>query len=58
MKRDDPVDDIRKTRLKISQKFDHDPQKIIKYYIKFQKKYQERLTHLAETDENVSEELA
>ncbi|MBS1257101.1 MAG: hypothetical protein MAG551_00136 [Candidatus Scalindua arabica] len=34
---------IRDSRHRISGKFDHDPQKIIEYYIEIQKKHKERL---------------
>lgn len=34
---------IRDSRHRISEKFDHDPKKIIEYYIEIQKKHIERL---------------
>ncbi len=34
---------IRDSRHRISEKCDHDPQKIIEYYIEMQKKHKERL---------------
>ena len=43
MKRDDPtIERIRKTRRLISEKYDHDPKKIVDYYMKLQKKYASR----------------
>jgi len=37
MKMDDPViDEIRKTRMKISERFQHDPKKLVEYYIEMQ----------------------
>ncbi len=35
--------EIRDSRYHISEKFDHNPQKIIEYYIEIQKKHKERL---------------
>ncbi|NOY59711.1 MAG: hypothetical protein GXO75_12405 [Calditrichaeota bacterium] len=37
------IDQIRKTRHQISKKFNHDPKKIVEYYIELQKKYGDRL---------------
>lgn len=34
---------IRDSRHRISEKFDHEPQKIIEYYIEMQKKHKKRL---------------
>ncbi len=42
---DDPIlSQIRKTRHRISEKCDHDPKKLVEYYIKLQKMDQESLT--------------
>ena len=42
--KDDPtITRIRETRHKISEKCGHDPQKIVEYYAKLQKKYQDRI---------------
>ena len=41
---DDPtIARIRETRHRISERFDHDPQKLVAYYIELQKEYQDRL---------------
>jgi hypothetical protein len=41
---DDPtIARIRETRHRISERFGHDPQKLVAYYIELQKKYQDRL---------------
>ena len=59
MKNNDPtIDEIRKIRHQISQRFNHDPERIIEYYIKLQQKYQNRLTNLSEQQEDVAENLA
>jgi|GEM_PF-2614546 hypothetical protein len=34
---------VRQARRKISKQFDHDPQKLVDYYIELQKKYEDRL---------------
>ena len=42
--RDDPViDEIRKVRRRISARFDHDPERLVAYYIELQRRYQDRL---------------
>ncbi len=39
MKPDPTIDKIKKTRHEISKEFDHDPEKLVKYYMEYQKKY-------------------
>ena len=40
----DPViDEIRDVRHSISARFDHDPERLVAYYMELQKRYQERL---------------
>ena len=48
---DPTIDEIRKIRHQISQRFNHDPERIIEYYIKLQQKYQNRLLDLSEQKE-------
>lgn len=44
MIKDDPtIKRIRDARHRISENFNHDPKKIIEYYIEMQKKHKERL---------------
>ena len=44
MLQDDPtIARIRETRHQISERFGHDPQKLIAYYVGLQKKYQDRV---------------
>lgn len=43
MKTDPAVDRIRKVRHAISVRCDHDPRKLVAYYMKYQEKYKERL---------------
>jgi hypothetical protein len=43
-KQSDPVvDEVRETRHRISARFDHDPAKLVAYYVELQKKYQSKL---------------
>ena len=40
----DPViDEIRELRHRISARFDHDPTRLVSYYLEMQKQYQDRL---------------
>ena len=43
IKNDLTIAQIRETRHQISQRFNHDPKKIVEYYIELQKKYRDRL---------------
>ena len=43
-KKSDPViDEVRRVRRRISQRFDHDPARLVAYYMQLQEKYRERL---------------
>lgn len=48
---------IRETRHQISQQFNHDPKKIIEYYIELQKKFQYRLFNIMDRKQKVADEL-
>ena len=40
----DPVlDEIREVRHRISARFDHDPERLVAYYVELQRRYQDRL---------------
>ncbi|MBC8184595.1 hypothetical protein H8E88_26165 [candidate division KSB1 bacterium] len=41
-KNDPTISQIRETRHQISERFNHDPKKIVEYYIELQKKYSHR----------------
>ena len=43
IKNDLTITQIRETRHQISERFNHDPKKIVEYYIELQKKYKDRL---------------
>ena len=43
-KPNDPViDEVREVRHRISERFDHDPTRLVAYYMELQKQYQDRL---------------
>jgi len=43
-KQNDPVvDEIREVRHRISERFDHDPARLVAYYMKLQEEYRDRL---------------
>ena len=49
----DPViDEIREVRHRISARFDHDPAKLVTFYIEMQKQYQNRLIKTANSSEH------
>jgi Mg-chelatase subunit ChlI len=50
----DPVmDEIREIRQRISERFDHDPEKLVEYYQGFQQQYKDRLIDTAKGSEQV-----
>lgn len=51
MKDDPAIAKIREVRHRISEEHDHDPRKVIRYYIEMQKQYRERLVESAESKE-------
>lgn len=52
--KDDPtIERIREARHRISEAHNHDPQKVVEYYIELQKKYERRIV---ENSEEVSDE--
>lgn len=42
-KTEGPIDQIRRVRHEISEKFDHDPRKLVEHYMELQKRHEERL---------------
>ena len=45
----DPViDEVREVRHRISARFDHDPERLVAYYMELQKQYQDRLIQVEE----------
>ena len=43
IKNDPVIDEIREVRHRISARFDHDPAKLVAYYMELQKQYEDRL---------------
>ncbi len=43
MKDDPAIDEIREIRHRISARFDHNPSRIVAYYMEMQKQYEDRL---------------
>ena len=48
---DQPIDEIRELRRRISARFDHDPVRLVAYYVKLQEQYRDRLINTAKTTE-------
>ena len=51
MKGDEPIDEIREVRSRISARFDHDPVRLVEYYIKLQEQHRDRLIDLSKPPE-------
>jgi len=47
------IDEIRDVRRRISQRFDHDPRKLVEHYRQMQEQYQDRLVGHKESLEEV-----
>ena len=45
------LEQIRAARHRISERFDHDPRKLVEYYIELQQEYEDRLVGAAEKKE-------
>ncbi len=43
IRNDQPIDEIRELRRRISARFDHDPARLVAYYVKLQEQYRDRL---------------
>jgi hypothetical protein len=55
----DPViDEIREVRHRISARFDHDPTRLVAYYIELQQQYQDRLIKADKTAERTDQSAA
>lgn len=55
----DPViDEIREVRHRISETFNHDPAKLVAYYMKLQEQYRDRLIGTTETAVNAAQPTA
>jgi hypothetical protein len=55
----DPViDEIREVRRRISERFAHDPARLVAYYTEFQKQYRDRLIDTAKPAEPTDQSAA
>ena len=52
---DQPIDEIRELRHRISARFDHDPARLVAYYMKLQEQYRDRLIDTAKTTEGTDQ---
>jgi hypothetical protein len=55
----DPViHEVREIRHRISARLDHDPTKLVEYYIKFQEQYSDRLIDTSQSPERAEQSAA
>ena len=55
----DPViDEIREVRHRISERFEHDPARLVAYYMKLQAQYQDRLLPTQPTEDKTDQSAA
>ena len=57
-KNDPVIDEIREVRHRISARFDHDPARLVAYYMELQKQYQDRLITTEKTAERTDQSVA
>jgi len=55
---DQPIDEIRELRRRISARFDHDPARLVAYYVKLQERYRDRLIDTPKTSEETDHTTA
>lgn len=58
IRNDQPIDEIRELRRRISARFDHDPERLVAYYVKLQEQYRERLIDTAKTTKGTDQTAA
>ena len=58
IRNDQPIDEIRELRRRISARFDHDPARLVAYYVKLQEQYRDRLIDTAKTSEGKNQTAA
>ena len=58
MKNDEPIDEVRELRRRISARFEHDPARLVAYYVKLQEQYRDRLIDNAKTTEGTDQTAA
>jgi hypothetical protein len=52
------IDEIREVRHRISARFDHDPARLVAYYMELQKQYQDQLIETEKTAERTDQSAA
>ena len=52
------IDEIREVRHQISARVDHDPARLVEYYMKLQEQYQDRLVSVSETSKQAERSAA
>lgn len=55
---DQPIEEIRELRRRISARFDHDPARLVAYYVELQEKYRDRLIDTAKTTDGADQSAA
>ena len=55
---DQPIEEIREVRRRISERFDHDPERLVAHYIKLQEQYRDRLIDTAKTSDGTNQSAA
>ena len=55
---DEPIDEIRELRGRISARFDNDPARLVDYYMKLQEQYRDRLIDTAKSTEETDHPTA
>jgi len=57
-RKDQPIAEIRDLRRRISARFDHDPARVVAYYVRLQKQYRDRLIDTARTTDGGDQSAA
>ena len=55
---DQPIEEIRELRQRISERFDHDPERLVAHYMKLQEQYRDRLIDTAKTTDGTNQSAA
>ncbi|OGP95706.1 MAG: hypothetical protein A2W10_05650 [Deltaproteobacteria bacterium RBG_16_55_12] len=58
IRNDQPIDEIRELRRRISARFDHDPARLVAYYVHLQEQYRDRLIHTGKTTDGKDQSAA
>ena len=58
IRNDQPIDEIRELRRRISARCDNDPARLVAYYVKLQEQYRDRLIVTAKTTEETDHNTA